>query len=175
MIMRFVKQSGEEDYFTERTEMFKVYKLDSINSIWVQVKDIGDDILFVGLNTSFSISSRDFHGYKGSSIYYTDLWLTAFSIKREKWEKKLCSDIGVFNLGDESFESLPSFKCNPKFLWPPPIWIMLPSYYWQWAELYYCYYVIIGSFWWTINLFVIFWHSYYLCTIFKLNSFLPSF
>ncbi|KAM7524027.1 hypothetical protein LguiA_013929 [Lonicera macranthoides] len=126
MVMQFVKESGEEDSLTEKTYMFKVYKLDSINSTWVEVKDIGDDILFVGLNTSFSISSRDFPGFKGNSIYYTDYWLTAFTSRREK---HACSDIGVFNLEDQSFELLPGFKCNPKFLWPPPVWVMPPSYY----------------------------------------------
>ncbi|KAM7498605.1 hypothetical protein LguiA_023019 [Lonicera macranthoides] len=126
MVMRLVASHGEEDYLPLRTKMFKVYKLDSINSTWVEVRDIGNDILFLGLNTSFSVSSHDFPGHKGNSIYYTDNSQTFFATRKEK---HACSDMGVFNLGDQSFESLPGFKGDRKLFWPPPIWVTAASYY----------------------------------------------
>lgn len=51
---------------------FKVYKLDSMNSTWLVVDNIGDDMIFLGFNDSLSISSCEFPGYKGNHIYFTD-------------------------------------------------------------------------------------------------------
>lgn len=75
-------------------QMFKEYKLDSLNSIWVEVRDIGNDILFWGLNPSFLVSSHDFPEYNGNSIYYTDNSRSFFATRKEKCA---CLYIGVFN------------------------------------------------------------------------------
>lgn len=46
---------------TPGTSCFRVYKLiDSISSSWVEVKTIWDDVLFLGLNASLSVSSLPF-------------------------------------------------------------------------------------------------------------------
>ncbi|KAM7523883.1 hypothetical protein LguiA_013785 [Lonicera macranthoides] len=69
------------------TSGFKVYKHEPSNSSWSLVKNIGVDMLFLGFNSSFSIlsSSCPFPCYK---------------------DNKRGGDIGVFNLEDESIESL---------------------------------------------------------------------
>ncbi|KAM7529289.1 hypothetical protein LguiB_032699 [Lonicera macranthoides] len=105
-----------------KTRFFKLYKLDLNSSNWVKVGNIGQDMLFLGCNSSTSISSRDFPGLKGNRVYYTD-GPPSFGANRRKQEK---SDIGVFILDDEVFDDIPGFKCGLKLLWPPPIWI-IPS------------------------------------------------
>lgn len=104
----------------QHTYKFKVRKLaDSINNLkcGVEVKDVGDNILFVGLNSCFSISARDFRflGYKGNCIYFTDDSEEVCSGKRDNQQD---SDIGVFDLANGRIESLPGFKCHPRFFWP---------------------------------------------------------
>ncbi|KAM7529283.1 hypothetical protein LguiB_032693 [Lonicera macranthoides] len=103
-----------------RTHQFGVYKLDLSNWSWIEVKNIEDDIIFLGCNSSMAFSSRDFPGFKGNCIYFTDGPLS-FGGKEFKQED---SDIGVFNLEDKSVNPLPDFKCKPRFLWPLPIWII---------------------------------------------------
>ncbi|KAM7524096.1 hypothetical protein LguiA_013998 [Lonicera macranthoides] len=104
---------------TPTTSCFRVYKLDSINSSWVEVKTIGDDILFLGLNASFSISFHPFSGYKRNQIYFTD----SNSRFLGEHSKEDDADIGVFNLEDGTLRSIPSLKCNSKLSCPPPIWV----------------------------------------------------
>ncbi|KAM7519590.1 hypothetical protein LguiB_018552 [Lonicera macranthoides] len=110
----------DEPAKTTRTTLdFKLYKFDSINLSWTEVKNIGDDMMFLGLNSSLSFSSRKFLGYKGNRIYFTEDPMI-FLYKENKIED---SNIGIFNLEDGTFESFPGFKCIPRFLWPPPIWV----------------------------------------------------
>ncbi|KAM7524094.1 hypothetical protein LguiA_013996 [Lonicera macranthoides] len=108
-----------EDEPTPVTSCFRVYKLDAFSSSWVEVKTIGGDVLFLGLNASLSISSLPFSGYKGNHIYFTDTYHRFFS-KNAKQED---ADIGIFNLEDKTLQSIPGLKCNSKLLWPSPIWI----------------------------------------------------
>ncbi|KAM7529275.1 hypothetical protein LguiB_032685 [Lonicera macranthoides] len=102
---------------------FQVYKLDLSSSSWVEVENVGEEMLFLGCNSSMSIPSCLFPGYKGNCIYYTDGPMS-FGGRRGKQEN---SDIGVFRLDEGIFEELPGFKCEPKFLWPPAVWLMPPS------------------------------------------------
>ncbi|KAM7523882.1 hypothetical protein LguiA_013784 [Lonicera macranthoides] len=101
------------------TSGFIVYKHNPSNSSWFMVKNIGDDVLFLGFNSSFSISSSScpFTAYKKNHIYFTD---NVTDFHRE--DNKRGGDLGVFNLEDESIESFPGFKC-PKLNWPPPVWV----------------------------------------------------
>lgn len=114
---------GKGPFSIIRTCGFVVYKLDLNNSNWVEVKSIGDNVLFVGCNSSMSISSLDFLGYQGNCIYFTD-GLPSFAGNERGQEN---SDIGVFRLEDGTFNSLPGFKCESRFIWPLPIWLMPPS------------------------------------------------
>ncbi|KAM7529288.1 hypothetical protein LguiB_032698 [Lonicera macranthoides] len=70
-------------------------------------------------NSSISMSSRHFPGYKGNRIYFTDGCYSYMG----KINKQEDSDIGIFNLEDDSFEQLPGLKSSTKFFWPPPIWV----------------------------------------------------
>ncbi|KAM7515243.1 hypothetical protein LguiA_004826 [Lonicera macranthoides] len=121
MVGRYSERTDDEIYIRS-TNFFKVWKLvDSINNskCWVQVKNIGDNVLFVGLNSCFSISARDFIflGYKENCIYFTDE-PEAFGGKMDNQQhsdliggkRQPDSDIGLFNLANGKIESLPGFK-----------------------------------------------------------------
>ena len=44
---------------------------------WVQMRSIGDRMLFIGLFQGFSFNASDFHGFKGDCIYF-------FKLERDK-------------------------------------------------------------------------------------------
>ncbi|KAM7523080.1 hypothetical protein LguiA_012982 [Lonicera macranthoides] len=63
---------NESLYWPWKTYGFTVYKHDSSNLSWVELKDLGDGMLFLGYNSSLSFSCRDFGGDKSNRIYVTD-------------------------------------------------------------------------------------------------------
>ena len=124
IVQRRVKSLGEIDASTEtfmyKTLWFKIYKLDTSSREWYQVKDIGEDMLFLGWNSSLSISCHNFPGYAGNCIYFTDDCLL---YHREGIIGGF--DIGVFSLTDGSIKHLPGYTGDSELLiWPPPVWFM---------------------------------------------------
>ncbi|KAM7507584.1 hypothetical protein LguiA_018037 [Lonicera macranthoides] len=105
-------QHGENCFSIVQTVDFGIYKLDLSSSSWREVESIGEDMYFLGYNSSVSISSREFPGLKGNCIYYTE-GPESFGAKKQKHED---SDIGVFKLDEEIFDELPGFKCESKKL-----------------------------------------------------------
>nr|XP_028947443.1 F-box protein At2g26160-like [Malus domestica] len=97
------------------TESFCVYKVvfdDSNRTIRkVEVKDIGDEALFLGVNHSFSVLASNFVGCKPNCIYHTC--------------KLNPTGMNIFNLEDKSITRIqvPSPNCDPTSRIPPAIWI----------------------------------------------------
>ncbi|KAK7840480.1 hypothetical protein CFP56_016666 [Quercus suber] len=79
------------------------------------VKNIGDNVFFVGINDSLSISSQNLAKYKGNCIYFTDDY---FDCHREGIVGG--HDMGVYNVEDRSIKPLPVYNY---YVWPPPIWV----------------------------------------------------
>ncbi|XP_050385900.1 F-box protein SKIP23-like [Argentina anserina] len=103
------------DYMLKTEVKFKVYKLDPIRKHWVAMKasNLNDRILFVGEDCCFSVSTRDFPGCPGSSIY--------FCYEYEKWGcHEICSGIGVFNLENGRGLRLEDYPPGANILMPPP-------------------------------------------------------
>ncbi|KAJ4973169.1 hypothetical protein NE237_006343 [Protea cynaroides] len=111
-----------------KTIGFKVFKLcggnDNRSSTWVEMKNLGDRMLFLGVNSSLSLSSHDFPGCRGNSIYFThwECRTNHFNVKQY--------DMGIFNLEDKRIEPLPLQGCTSSTgrhllqkLCAPPIWL----------------------------------------------------
>lgn len=115
------KEGSESSHWFARTLGFRVYKHHLINSSWFPVNNLEDDMLFVGYNSSFSISSSShgFPGCNGNCIYFTD----NLDVHQDKGIRGGL-DIGVYNLKTRRIKQLPGFKCDPAdHVWPPPIWV----------------------------------------------------
>lgn len=84
-------------------------KLDPLNSCWNVVNNIGNDMLFVGYNLSFSVPSYNFPGYRRNRIYFTDNSM----FFEQKEGRKGNAEMGVYNLEDGSIEPLPGFHFFP--------------------------------------------------------------
>nr|CAD1819833.1 unnamed protein product [Ananas comosus var. bracteatus] len=51
---------------------FHVFRLDPSSSAWEMIESLGDGALFLGMNTSVSVSAADLRWCKGNCIYFTD-------------------------------------------------------------------------------------------------------
>ncbi|KAF6165515.1 hypothetical protein GIB67_015838 [Kingdonia uniflora] len=96
------------------TRAFTVYKHDPIALKWVKLKTLCNQTLFLGNNSSFSVSALDFAGYKPNCIYFTN----DCHLDIGKFDD-LPSDMGMFDLADESFKN-PSLEQEffPTFIEP---------------------------------------------------------
>ncbi|KAL5994429.1 hypothetical protein ACLOJK_024479 [Asimina triloba] len=104
------------DYDDEyRTASFEVYKLDLSGPMkWVEVTSLGNHIVFLGDNSSFSVSASDFPVSKRNCIYFTDDHFEQYEPTPQGF-----FDVGVYNFEDRSIE-----LCYPidNAEMPPPIW-----------------------------------------------------
>ncbi|KAE8022936.1 hypothetical protein FH972_008697 [Carpinus fangiana] len=92
----------------------------------VEVKNIGDNALFVGGNYSVSISTSNFPECESNSIYFTDDYNCGSAYERIP---DVPYDVGIytFNLEDGS-AGLHYKPISAHRSLPPPIWILPPIY-----------------------------------------------
>lgn len=116
-VQRHTKSTGDSKTYLYRTTFFNLYMYEPSRRSWCKVENIGENVLFLGLNTSISIASSDLHGYKGNHIYFTDNFLDfhEFGVKGGY-------DIGVYDLDSRRVQSLPCHDIEKRWLWPTPIW-----------------------------------------------------
>ncbi|KAH7850145.1 hypothetical protein Vadar_028526 [Vaccinium darrowii] len=131
--------AGDDTRFTEdvifcrgrigklsRTLAFEMYKFDDSIFSWVEVKDLGGESLFLGFNSSASISSSDFPECRGNCIYFSDD-TTDFDYLDQIQEGGRGFDMGIYNLNDGTIERfpVPVYPCDGKNLFSPlPIWVV---------------------------------------------------
>ncbi|KAK7824440.1 putative f-box protein [Quercus suber] len=82
---------------------------------WVNVDSLGDQALFVGDNSSMSLSASSFNGCKANCIYFTD--------DNDYYLNSLNGggyDMGVFSMEDETIKQHYEGKSLSSFA--PPVW-----------------------------------------------------
>ncbi|KAG6650931.1 hypothetical protein CIPAW_06G077200 [Carya illinoinensis] len=126
MVRRDIEYDGVDGYdeygdqiITIETVGFEIFKLDTIAQTWCEVKSIGDDVLFLGSNSTISFSALDFPSYKRNCIYFSDTQLN-FKIKGTGRDL----DVGAFSLDEEKFEHFGAYVGDSKSVWPYPIWVV---------------------------------------------------
>lgn len=70
--LRHPRRRRRYDYCQAKTLDFKVHKLDEEWGRWVEVKSLGDQAFVLGSDCCFSVSAREFAGFKGNCIYFTE-------------------------------------------------------------------------------------------------------
>ncbi|KAK3038936.1 hypothetical protein RJ639_027564 [Escallonia herrerae] len=70
VVHRFTNLIDEDDE-TFETWSFDVYEVDLETKAWVRLKSLGNCVLFLGCNQSFSLSATDFPELRPNSIYFT--------------------------------------------------------------------------------------------------------
>ena len=66
------------------------------------VNNLGDQVFFLGKDSSFSVSATEFSGCKGNCIYFTDE-----------------NDIGVFYFENQKTGKIVDFQDRCHLFWPP--------------------------------------------------------
>ncbi|KAF3629287.1 putative nuclear pore membrane glycoprotein-like [Capsicum annuum] len=107
----------DQTYDCYQTSFFNLYMFEPSSRSWCKVGNIGENVLFLGQNSSISIVSSCLHGYKGNHIYFIDR-LLVFDMVRVRGERY---DIGVYNLDSTSVKSLQRSDIK-RYRWPTPIW-----------------------------------------------------
>lgn len=109
-----------DDYVDSRSMWFKVFRLDREGKDWVEVKDLGDYVLFLGVYSAFSASTVDLLYHKRNCIYFAfpDNFYPSHFNEDDDLLKFHCG--GVYNLEDASIS-------YSKLFWPPPPWITWSS------------------------------------------------
>ena len=106
------------------TGMFKVLKLDAGGAEWIEVEGLGDVALFVGDNSTISVTASNFNGCQRNCIYFTH-----DEIGLRTRTNRSC-DLGVYSLENKSCNLC--YNLNPttfhRMFRRPPIWIVpLPN------------------------------------------------
>lgn len=124
LVTRYVDLEFEYDaghpYMVYKTYLFEVFRLDMKGPSWVNIRSLGNQVLFLGENASLSLLASDFSGCKANCIYYTDDY--SESNYDGLWGYH---DLGIFNLEDCRIEQLQCYppRLNSREQWPPPVWI----------------------------------------------------
>ncbi|KAF3434795.1 hypothetical protein FNV43_RR21881 [Rhamnella rubrinervis] len=118
----------DEDYqhsqfMGDKTVKFKVFKLDRERKKWVKMKNLGNRVLFLSDDCTFSTSAFDLYGCK-NCIFFTDNF---FYISGEDDEIFKSRAIGVYDLENGSIAPLADYPEYSKLFWPPPDWHKLMS------------------------------------------------
>ncbi|KFK40084.1 hypothetical protein AALP_AA3G328400 [Arabis alpina] len=106
-------------YVNERTVKFKVFKFVEKEMSWVEVKDLGDKMLFLGDDCSFSASASDILPTRGANSVvfngnvFNDDNLGAMQDR----------DLGVFDFRTGKIELVHKLPEYAELFWPPPRWI----------------------------------------------------
>lgn len=100
----------------ERAVKFNVYKLDEEGKEWLELKSLGDRVLFLGDDCAFSALASDLSISKGNCIIFRD---DSFNENAQE------NGIGVFHLGDDRISPLSDYPRYSKLFWPPPNWVRL--------------------------------------------------
>lgn len=102
-------------FMRERTVRFKVYKLDRKEKVWNEVKNLGDRVLFLGDDCTFSASAADLRACKGNCIFFADNWDVEGALKSP--------EIGVYDMDSGIIGPLEDYAGYSELFWPPPNWI----------------------------------------------------
>ncbi|XP_059659058.1 probable F-box protein At1g44080 [Cornus florida] len=100
-----------------RTVQFKVFKLDCSIPQWVEIKSLGDKMLFLGTSCSKSYSAAK-HGFKGNSIFFTDDNFDAYLHEEDRPSE--LRDMGLFRLDKGSIDPYFLSRINSfssRFIW----------------------------------------------------------
>ncbi|XP_073013893.1 putative F-box protein At3g25750 [Typha latifolia] len=105
-----------------RTVRFCVYRLDMSTRKWERMENLGDDSLFLGLNTSISVVASELIGCRPNCIYFAD------DICHEYSDEIVGRghDMGVYSLADNSIEK--HYTGVSQSTYSPPMWV--PPFLW---------------------------------------------
>ncbi|XP_039157955.1 LOW QUALITY PROTEIN: F-box protein SKIP23 [Eucalyptus grandis] len=108
-------------YEEEKTTRFKVHKLDREEKVWNEVKDLGDRVLFLGEECTFSASAADLGACKGNCIFFRD---HGGVLRVSSFDMGVVGEIGVYDMDSGIIGFIEDYAGYSQLFWPPPDWIV---------------------------------------------------
>jgi hypothetical protein len=111
-------------YMNERTVKFKVFKFVEREKLWAEVTELGDKMLFLGDDCTFSASASEILPLCGGSsvVFNGNVFNEDSSLGTMQGR-----DSGVFDFSTGKIEPLYKRPDYAKLFWPPPPWITSPE------------------------------------------------
>jgi hypothetical protein len=109
----FILEAGDGNHYgiiIKRAVRFNVFRLDENEKKWMKLTNLGDRVLFLGKDFSFSVKAKDLCMENGNCIIYRD----------DDYDGNLRSTglgIDVFCLDKQQISPL-----SDNLFWPPPQW-----------------------------------------------------
>ncbi|RHN66551.1 hypothetical protein MtrunA17_Chr3g0092331 [Medicago truncatula] len=110
----------DDDYFgivMGRDVRFDVFRLDEREKKWVEVRNLGDRVLFLGEDCAFSASALDLCIGNGNCVIFRDDVFHNFHSNEV--------GIGVFHLDQRRISPFSDLLGSSELFWPPPEWVGL--------------------------------------------------
>lgn len=95
-----------------------VYQLYEKLDRWVEVQCLGDRVMFLGEEGSFSVSASDSGGCKESCVYFREICFVS-----DDFNVFPGFDTDLFEMVDSTARPLTSVVGYSKIFWPPPTWL----------------------------------------------------
>ncbi|KAM7504695.1 hypothetical protein LguiB_003599 [Lonicera macranthoides] len=104
-VHRFIHKSFGRSPRTGQIKVFKLDKTTTTAPVWVELKSLGDSVLFVGDCASICVAASDFPGCRPGSIYFSLPFLPGLLVKQKPFRNRTSYDMGVANIQE--------LACNP--------------------------------------------------------------
>ncbi|KAL5570055.1 hypothetical protein UlMin_026630 [Ulmus minor] len=116
-VERYLDWDNDEGRVTKK---FKVLKFDFDTRMWIEIKCLGEESLFLGDNSSISILTSNFVGCQPNSIYFTNDEDTV------RINVNGLTDVGVYNIemGSSTLHFNIDLSCFTKVYKRAPIWVV---------------------------------------------------
>ncbi|XP_054785710.1 F-box protein SKIP23 isoform X2 [Prosopis cineraria] len=101
----------------EQAVKFEVFKLNEEVKEWLELKSLGDRVLFLGDNCAFSSSASDLFISEGNCIIFRDDYFNDTAKE---------NGLGVFELDGDRICPISDYPGYCRLFWPPPRWLRLP-------------------------------------------------
>ncbi|KAF4350564.1 hypothetical protein F8388_007143 [Cannabis sativa] len=106
-------------YLGEKTVSFRVHQLDKKEKMWKVVKSLGDQVLFLGDDCTFSASASELSGCNNCIIFNNYVFYNGGQEDGVFGGR----DISVYDVGSGNIVPLANYPEYSKLFWPPPQWI----------------------------------------------------
>ncbi|KAL6650329.1 hypothetical protein ACP70R_009254 [Stipagrostis hirtigluma subsp. patula] len=135
-LMVVLKGTKEVEQPPVTRHFFQVLVLDEAHGTWEKEENIDGTALFVGVNSSLCVSTREHPAIKPGCVYFTDDEIGVAAMRhdhehggRDKYRSVYDDDklpyLGVYSLNDGKIEDLCGIGKHP--CWPPAAWVT-PSF-----------------------------------------------